>query len=240
MAENGIHVKTHVLNGDGLVKNVVYRNITILDAKHYGISVEQNYLNLPAEQPQDGPPSNNIPIYNLSMQDIYGNVLSGGIPVFILSKNVTVRNLFCHGSHGLTISGTNSTIEDVLFENSIITMAQNGIHVKTHVLDGDGLIKNVVYRNITILDAKNYGISVEQNYLNLPAGQPQDGPPSNHIPIYNLSMQNIYGNVLSGGIPVFILCADEGCFDWKWENVNILGDNQNNNCTGYAPEQYEC
>ncbi|XP_048517702.1 polygalacturonase [Dendroctonus ponderosae] len=156
------------------------------------------------------------------------------------AKNVTVRNLFCHGSHGLTISGTNSTIEDVLFENSIITMAQNGIHVKTHVLDGDGLIKNVVYRNITILDAKNYGISVEQNYLNLPAGQPQDGPPSNHIPIYNLSMQNIYGNVLSGGIPVFILCADEGCFDWKWENVNILGDNQNNNCTGYAPEQYEC
>lgn len=94
--------------------------------------------------------------------------------------------------------------------------------------------------NLYFADAKHYGISVEQNYVNLPAGQPQDGPPSNSIPIYNLSMQNIYGNVLSGGIPVFILCAVEGCFDWKWENVNILGENQNNNCTGYVPEEYEC
>lgn len=71
--------------------------------------------------------------------------------VLITAKNITVRNLFCHGSHGLTLSGTNATIEDVVFENSVITMAENGIHVKTHILDGDGLIKNVVYRNITIL-----------------------------------------------------------------------------------------
>ncbi|ERL91881.1 hypothetical protein D910_09205 [Dendroctonus ponderosae] len=149
---------------------------------------------------------------NLVIKNWFINILEG-------DEGVAPENKFAHNTDGLHLEHYYSN-ENVTIENCVIYNQDDCIAIAR--------------------DAKNYGISVEQNYLNLPAGQPQDGPPSNHIPIYNLSMQNIYGNVLSGGIPVFILCADEGCFDWKWENVNILGDNQNNNCTGYAPEQYEC
>lgn len=52
-------------------------------------------------------------------------------------------------------------------------------------------------------------------------------------------MKNIYGNVLLSAVPVYILCADEGCFDWKWEGVQIYGAN-NDNCTNYIPEGYNC
>ncbi|XP_066246247.1 polygalacturonase-like [Euwallacea similis] len=159
--------------------------------------------------------------------------------VFNSGKNITVRNMFCHGSHGFSISVNSSAVEDTIVENSIISMSENGIHVKTHVDAGEGLIRNVLYRNITMLDCKQYGISVEQNYKNLPAGQPQNGPPNNNIPIHNLTLENIFGNVLNGAMPVFVLCAQEGCFDWIWKNVNILGTTENN-CTNYAPKGYKC
>ncbi|XP_050300083.1 polygalacturonase-like [Anthonomus grandis grandis] len=153
--------------------------------------------------------------------------------------HLIVRNMFCHGSHGLSLSVATATIEDVIIENSIITMAENGIHIKTHVNAGDGLIKDVLYRNITMLDCKYYGINIQQNYVNLPAGQPEDGPPKNNIPIHNLTMSNIYGSVQSGAVPVFILCAEDGCFDWTWEGVEIYGTAQDN-CTNFTPDGYEC
>jgi len=42
-------------------------------------------------------------------------------------------------------------LEDVWFSDSIMTMCQVGIHVKTATNGGEGLVKNVTYQNITIL-----------------------------------------------------------------------------------------
>ncbi|CAG9772129.1 unnamed protein product [Ceutorhynchus assimilis] len=154
-------------------------------------------------------------------------------------KHITARNLFCHGSHGLSISVKGSVVEDVLFENCTVTNSENGIHVKTRTDAGDGLIKNIVYKDITLLDCTMFGISVQQNYQDLPHGQPQDGPPENNIPIVNLELSNVRGNVLDVAVPVFVLCAEEGCFDWKWEGVNMKGA-LSNNCTGFTPVGYNC
>ena len=73
----------------------------------------------------------------------------------------------------------------------------------------------------------------------MPAGQPQVAPPKNNIPIHNLDLINIYGNVQNGAIPVYVQCADECCFDWKWDNVQILGA-KSDNCTNYVPAGYLC
>ncbi|KAL1509740.1 hypothetical protein ABEB36_004432 [Hypothenemus hampei] len=176
--------------------------------------------------------------YNITLEDsvVYNQ---DDCVVFNSGKNITVKNLFCHGSHGYSLSVSGKTVEDVLVENSIITMAENGIHVKTHVDGGTGLIKNVMFKDIIILDSKDFGINVQQNYKNLPAGEPQDGPPDNNIPIHNLTMKNIFGNVLNGAVPVYVLCAIDGCFDWKWENVILYGAVKNN-CTNYGPDGYNC
>ncbi|CAG9772126.1 unnamed protein product [Ceutorhynchus assimilis] len=48
-------------------------------------------------------------------------------------KNITARNLFCYGGHGLSISDEGSVVEDVVFENCTVTNSENGIHVKTCV-----------------------------------------------------------------------------------------------------------
>ncbi|KAL1509741.1 hypothetical protein ABEB36_004433 [Hypothenemus hampei] len=147
-------------------------------------------------------------------------------------KNLTIRNIFCHGSHGLSVRGVGDTLQDVLFTDSILTMGENGIHIKTPTVGDEGLIKNITYNNITILDSSKYGINIQQNY-------PDAGIPINKVPIRNLRLQNIFGNVLDGAVPVFIMCAEEGCFDWEFENVQIFG-NRPDNCTNYIPHGYNC
>lgn len=59
--------------------------------------------------------------------------------------------MFCHGSHGLSIRGVGAVVENIWFSDSIMTMCENGIHVKTATNGGEGLVKNVTYQNITIL-----------------------------------------------------------------------------------------
>lgn len=154
-------------------------------------------------------------------------------------QNITVRNMFCHGSHGLSVNGLGEVLENVLISNSIIVNAENGIHVKTHVGSPPGLLKNITYKDITILDSTYYGINIQQNYKGMPEGVPVVGPPDNHVKIYDLKLINVTGTVQNGAVPVFILCADEGCFDWTWQDVGILGAAKNN-CTGYYPRGFPC
>ncbi|CAG9769536.1 unnamed protein product [Ceutorhynchus assimilis] len=154
-------------------------------------------------------------------------------------ENITIRNIFCHGSHGLSINGEGKIVKNVLITDSVITNAQNGIHVKTHLGSPPGLIQNVTYKDIKILDSKSYGVRIHQNYKNLSPGHSMDDPPENSVKIYDLNFINIFGNVQNGAIPVYILCADEGCFDWTWEGVRLYGA-RSNNCTGYTPEGFSC
>ncbi|KAL1509528.1 hypothetical protein ABEB36_004244 [Hypothenemus hampei] len=170
----------------------------------------------------------NTKVYN---QDDCVSITSG--------ENITVRNLFCHGSHGISINGEGEVLKDVLITDSLITNAENGIHVKTHVGSPPGLLQNITYKDVTILDSKFYGINIQQNYQSLPEGEPIDGPPENSVQIHVLNFINVYGNVQNGAVPVFILCADGGCFDWKWDKVEILGAIPNN-CTGYSPDGFTC
>lgn len=84
----------------------------------------------------------------------------------VIANNVTIRNMFCHGSHGFSLSVGASTVENVVVENSIITMSENGIHIKTHVDAGEGLIKNIAFRNITMLGQWHFTYPVSKIFLN--------------------------------------------------------------------------
>ena len=89
------------------------------------------------------------------------------------------------------------------------------------------------------LDVKNYGINIQQNYRDLPDNVPEDSPPSDKILIHELELIDIHGVVQYGAVPVYILCAKDGCYDWRWKNVNLYGGGHDN-CTNYKPYGYEC
>lgn len=196
------------------------------------------------------------------------NILNWFIANTFSGENITVSNLYCHGSHGLSISVGFSndsialnTIQNVSFYNSILDGGRNGIHVKTHVDGGIGNITGVIYKNITMRGKTHLkmlahriqylcfvisnaaitynGILIQENYQNLPPSDTlSDVEPRNNIPIRNLVLQDVTGSVGSSATPVEIICADEGCFNWNWSEVHVSGENQNK--CNFEPDGYSC
>nr|ADU33355.1 endopolygalacturonase [Leptinotarsa decemlineata] len=158
-------------------------------------------------------------------------------------SNMLISNLHCSGSHGLSLSVgfskhsfSHNKVTNVTFRDSVIVNAGSGIHVKTHTDGGLGEIRNVTYENIYMAGITNSGINIQQDYAN--GGS--TGILNNNIPITSLTLTNVTGHVVGKkALRVKIYCANEGCFDWKWSGVEVLGGRQKNQCT-YEPEGFSC
>nr|AEE61870.1 unknown [Dendroctonus ponderosae] len=155
-------------------------------------------------------------------------------------SNILIDNLTCYGSHGLSISVGFSqdvfelnSLQNVTFRNSSVTGGDNGIHIKTHVDAGLGLIQNVTYQDIQLIDIVKKGIGVEENY-----GGAKNVSARNNIPIRNLILENIVGSVNITAVPIYILCAEDGCFDWTFANVMIEGSRENS--CNFTPDDFIC
>lgn len=86
---------------------------------------------------------------------------------------------------------------------------------------------------VIIEDIVKKGIVIEENY-----GGSKNTSARNNIPIRNLTLKNIFGSVNLAAVPIYILCADDGCFDWTFTNVLIEGSKENN--CNYTPENFDC
>nr|ADU33258.1 endopolygalacturonase [Sitophilus oryzae] len=182
--------------------------------------------------------------HNITIQDstIYNQddcvVLNSG-------RNIHVTNLLCHGSHGLSLSVGQSnysreanTLTDVIIENSVIIDAMDGIHIKTHPNAAKGSIRNITYRNILMVGSYQYGIAIEQNYTNTLTSVIGTKPSSN-ILIENLQFENIKGSVLNTSMPYYIVCAEGGCLNWKWTDIDVYGIKKSA-CVNFHPDFLEC
>uniref|UniRef100_A0A6P7FT70 endo-polygalacturonase n=1 Tax=Diabrotica virgifera virgifera TaxID=50390 RepID=A0A6P7FT70_DIAVI len=160
--------------------------------------------------------------------------------------NILVRNMYCAGGHGLSLSAgfsyttfQENTITNVVIKDSVIARSANGIHVKTHADAYNGRIQNVTYENIFMSGLINYGINVQQDYVNGSA----TGVANNNIPIYNLNLINIRGTVRDSdsekSMPVYINCGKSACHEWSWSNINIAGGSNSSICN-YTPDGYQC
>ncbi|XP_019761280.2 probable endopolygalacturonase I [Dendroctonus ponderosae] len=160
-------------------------------------------------------------------------------------SNIYVHHLTCYGSHGISISVgfsndsiEQNTLSDVLIEDALIFEAMSGIHIKTHIDAGVGLIRNITYRNIGIIGSYSYGICIEQNYTN--RAVPNTGaPPLSNIPIVELNFFNVFGAVKAAALPYYVICAKGACSDWNWNFVHIFGQRVSV-CVNYHPNDVSC
>ncbi|XP_060535584.1 polygalacturonase-like [Cylas formicarius] len=94
--ENGIHIKTHADATNGRISNVLYENINFEGPVLYGINIQQNYRNLPANGTMDPTPVGNIPIVNLTFRNIVGKVAASAVPVYIICADGACLNFDWH------------------------------------------------------------------------------------------------------------------------------------------------
>jgi len=90
-----------------------------------------------------------------------------------------------------------------------------GVRIKT-IQGATGSVSNITYSNITLKAINQYGIVIQQDYLD---GKPT-GKPTAGVPIKHVTLSNVSGTVASGGKSKYILCAS--CSDFIFNNVTLL------------------
>ena len=67
-------------------------------------------------------------------------------------SNMVFENLYCDGSHGLSIGSISSgvTVNNITFKDSSVVNGENGCRIKTDAGDDDSTVSDVTYSNIYV------------------------------------------------------------------------------------------
>ncbi|XP_066152562.1 uncharacterized protein [Euwallacea fornicatus] len=159
--------------------------------------------------------------------------------------NILVDNMICYGGRGLTISvGFSDNIfaynllQNITIKNSILERGENGINIKTRVDGVIGLLRNITFENINFEGPTNYGINIEENYMDLSPNSTLSSNAKTNTLILDLKLINIIGSVELTAVPIHILCVEDGCSEWTFTNVLVTGE-KSNECN-FEPEGFKC
>lgn len=120
---------------------------------------------------------------------------------------------------------SDNVVKNIKISNSSISNSQNGVRIKT-VSGATGSVSGVTYSNIKLSGITKYGIVIQQDYENgSPTGTPTDG-----VPITDLTLDAVTGEVESDALNVYVLCAAGACEDWSWSGVDVTGGQGCDDC----------
>ncbi|KAF2113893.1 glycosyl hydrolases family 28-domain-containing protein [Lophiotrema nucula] len=209
-------------------------HITLNNSAGYAPNERSN--GLPASHNSDGfdlATTNDTKVRNSTVinQDDCVAVTSG--------NNVLVTNMYCNGSHGLSIGSvggkSNNNVTNISFTNSVVLNAENGARIKTNE-NTTGFISDILFENICIENISIYGIDIQQDYLN---GGPT-GNPTNGVLIQNIVMRNITGTTTDEGRDYYILCGSESCKNITINDASITGGGVPSLCNFQTNGNFDC
>ncbi|KAJ5647090.1 hypothetical protein N7490_003462, partial [Penicillium lividum] len=144
-------------------------------------------------------------------------------------SNIVIDNLYCSGGHGLSIGSiggkSDNVVDTVTFMNSQVVDSENGCRIKSNA-DTTGSVTNVIYQNITLSGISDYGIDIQQDYLNGGA----TGDPTNGVTISGISFIDVTGTATDDGMDYYILCGSDSCSDFTFSGVSISGGGETSSC----------
>nr|CCA19070.1 unnamed protein product [Albugo laibachii Nc14] len=137
--------------------------------------------------------------------------------------DVNITAITCLGG-GLSVGsvGKNTNANEVtkvIFSQSTITNSLYGVLVKTWV-GGHGLVDQVTFEDISLKDIRMYGVAISQGYTN----EGITAAPTDGVPITNLILRNVIGNVSPGAQRVLVRCgSSKSCLRFFWTVVKFSG-----------------
>jgi polygalacturonase len=139
----------------------------------------------------------------------------------------TISRISCKG---LLIRLNIFSANEPRFENSVVTNSSNGLRIKTD-FNATGSVENVTFSNITLSNIKNYGIDIQQDYLN--GGS--SGVATNGVRVADINFSKISGWVVPAAMDYYILCGNGSCTDFRFYEVNVRGGSKPSSCN-YPPK----
>jgi polygalacturonase len=128
-----------------------------------------------------------------------------------------------------------NNVTNISFTNSVVLNAQNGVRIKSNS-DTTGLISNILFENIRVENISNYGIDIQQDYLN---GGPT-GNPTNGVIIQNIEIKNVTGTATEEGKNYYILCGEGSCSNITINDVEISGGGEQSSCNFKTGGNFDC
>ncbi|KAF2127872.1 glycoside hydrolase family 28 protein [Dothidotthia symphoricarpi CBS 119687] len=209
-------------------------HITLNNSAGYAPNNRSN--GLPASHNSDGfdfGSTNDTKLYDSTVinQDDCVAVTSG--------NNIEVSNMYCNGSHGLSIGSvggkSNNNVTNISFLNSVVLNAENGARIKSNS-NTTGFISDIIFENIRVENISIYGIDIQQDYLN---GGPT-GNPTNGVIIQNISIKNVTGTATEKGRDYYILCGSASCSNITINDVDITGGGVESLCNFKTNGNFDC
>ncbi|KAF1849566.1 glycoside hydrolase family 28 protein [Cucurbitaria berberidis CBS 394.84] len=154
-------------------------------------------------------------------------------------NNILVNNMYCNGSHGLSIGSvggkSNNNVTNISFTNSVVLNSENGARIKSNS-NTTGLISNILFENIRVENISIYGIDIQQDYLN---GGPT-GNPTNGVIIKDITIRNITGTATDKGRDYYILCGAGSCSNITINDVDVRGGGVPSACNFRTNGNFDC
>jgi polygalacturonase len=200
-----------------------------------GLTLDNSAGDDPNDASGDDPAAHNTDGFDISGSD---TVTLDSITVYnqddcvavTSGSNIVVSNMYCSGGHGLSIGSiggkSNNTVAGVTFSDSTIVNSENGCRIKSNS-DTTGEISDVTYSNITMTGITDYGIDIQQDYLNGGAtGDPTDG-----VTISGISFIDVTGTCSGDdSIAYYVLCGSDSCSDFSFSGVSVTGGGGDSTC----------
>ncbi|EJD43225.1 hypothetical protein AURDEDRAFT_199571 [Auricularia subglabra TFB-10046 SS5] len=189
------------------VTNGVIRNMKIVDSVAWNFAISSstnvhaygNYIDI-RQRPGGGFPFNTDGFgaggKNLLIEE--NIILNGDDCVTVGSGgfNVTFRNSYCYGGHGLSIGslgkgGSVASVQNVLIENVIMDSELYGARFKSWT-GGAGVARNITWRNIVVKNVR-FPIYVTQNYWDQGIGPKPNSSSTTSTHIEDFTFENFTG-----------------------------------------------
>ncbi|CAG7898368.1 unnamed protein product [Brassica rapa] len=221
--------------------DIIYSGLTQFNSPKNHVSVynctNATLSNLHLIAPEDSPNSdgidialsNNVQIFNSSIQTGDDCVaINGG------SHDINITHVTCGPGHGISIGslgrdGLTETVENVQVRHCSFNGTMYGARIKTWA-GGKGFAKNIIYENITLIDAA-YPIIIDQHYCN---GGQNCKSGATAVKVSDVTFRNFRGTC-ADDIAIKLACDKlVNCQNIVMENINIVSSSSKEHLSTYC------
>ncbi|ESW06317.1 hypothetical protein PHAVU_010G037700 [Phaseolus vulgaris] len=178
------------------------------------------FSNISIHSPGDSPNTDGIDILaskNILIQDSTMHCGDDCIAISGGSSHINATGIACGPGHGISIGslGRNKaydTVEEVYVKNCTFTNTENGARIKT-VPGGSGYARNIIFENITVIQAQN-PIIIDQYYESRI-------PMSGALNVSDVIFRGFSGTSAKKNA-INLNCSSSGCFDIVLDHIHIV------------------
>ncbi|XP_022989669.1 polygalacturonase-like [Cucurbita maxima] len=214
--------------------NIVINGLTSINSRqtHLVINACKKVLvqNVKAIAPDQSPNTDGIHVQTSMDVTITSSTLQTGddcVSIGAGTYNLFMTNLKCGPGHGVSIGSLGKElnedgVQNITLKDSIFTGSDNGIRIKTWARPSKGFVRNILFDNIIMNNAKN-PIVIDQNYCPDNKGCPRQ---SSGIQISKVMYRNIRGTSATPEGVNFDCSVTNPCREIKLQNIKLLYKNK--------------